>query len=396
MTAGLRSALAADLLYPPGSAFMARTDLHQTRMLGFTNLLLDTVTTLLAGILNGRSAVRHEAGAGPEVFAVYRRAGMVVEEDTRTYRTVDEAEALADGLIREGKRLFWSYPPPERRFPDKAQLVTPTLYRFLNSKANLERLVPSRHLPERRILSHEDLAEFEPSGPVFLKSAGDAATGWGFAVRPCPGKPEFEDARRWFLEHRDGVPAVIVEEAVNLAGCWCAGIAVSESGAVCFGGAEQLFRAPARQFGSLIDPDASFPQEGRALAETVGMAAQRLGFRGVAGLDIGLGCDGRLLVFDPNFRINASTHQLLLHDSAAARSGLRVSRSFQASPGGPFKDLAERLDAPIGDGWFVPTRLFNGEKHPLSEGRHIVTGFVLGNSRQDAEDAARRLEGWLN
>ncbi|HPS68140.1 MAG TPA: hypothetical protein PLA48_09820, partial [Holophaga sp.] len=79
MTAGLRSALAADQLYPPGSAFMARTNLHQTRMLGFTDLLLDTVTTLLAGALNGRSAVRHEAGAGPEVFAVYRRAGMVVE-----------------------------------------------------------------------------------------------------------------------------------------------------------------------------------------------------------------------------------------------------------------------------------------------------------------------------
>jgi hypothetical protein len=392
----LRPTLSADELYPPDSAFMARTNLFETRMLGFTSLQLDTVTTLLAGALNGRSAMRHEAGAGPEVLAIYERAGMVVAEDTRTYRTAEEAEAIADELIREGKRLFWSYPPPDRRFPDRAHLVTPELYRFLNAKTNLASLVPPRNLPRRRILSHEELAAFEPTAPLFLKSAGDAATGWGFAVRPCPDKPDFDIARRWFLEHRESVPAVIAEEAVALQACWCAGIAVTESGAVCFGGAEQLFHAPARQSGSMIDPDAAFPPEGRTLAEEVGLAAQALGFRGTAGLDIGLGHDGRLLVFDPNFRINASTHQLLLHDSAAARSGLRVSLSFQTTPGGPFKDLAARLEAPTEEGWFVPTRLFNGEKHLLSEGRHIVTGFVLGSTREEVGNAAHKLEARLS
>jgi hypothetical protein len=50
------------------------------------------------------------------------------------------------------------------------------------------------------------------------------------------------------------------------------------------------------------------------------------------------------------------------------------------------------LEAPIADGWFVPTRLFNGEKHPLTMGKHLVNGFVLGHNRIEAENAAKSLK----
>jgi hypothetical protein len=142
----------------------------------------------------------------------------------------------------------------------------------------------------------------------------------------------------------------------------------------------------------MIDPANAFPAAGHALVVRIGEAARHLGFRGIAGFDIGRTHDGRLLVFDPNFRFNSSSTQLLFHESAVSRTGLPATCSFQVSIGGSFKALAKRLENPIGEGYFVPTRLFNGELHPLAKGTHIVTGFVLGKDRQGAAQTARLLQ----
>jgi hypothetical protein len=391
----LEPAIDPHRVYPPGTALMPRTDLAAVRLLDFQPIQLDTVTSHWAGLLGERPAVRHRAGAGSEVFAVYRRAGIGISEETRTYRTAEEAEAIADGLVVEGARLFWPYPPRAGRFPDAAHLVPPALWRRINAKENLAELAPAGSLPRRSVLSHEALARLDPEGPIFLKAGGDQPTGMGYAVRYCADRAAFDAARSWFAEQRADVPAVIVEEALDVEVCWCAGIAVLEAETLCFGGAEQVFSAPGVQSGSVIDPECAFPDAGRALATAVGDAARRLGFRGIAGLDIGRARDGRLLVFDPNFRFNSSSAQLLFHPRAAARAGLPVSLSFDLMLAGPFAELASRLAAPIDEAWFVPLRLWNGEEHPLAEGRHQVTGMVLGRDRREAEAASRRLHDRL-
>jgi hypothetical protein len=381
--------------FPADAALMPRTDLAATSLLDFQPVHLDTVSSNFAGLIGELPAVRHRAGAGPEVFAVYRRAGIRIREETWIYRTEDEAEAIADRLVERGARLFWPYPLRAGRFPDAAQLVAPALWRRLNAKERLGELAPAGNLPRREVLSHEELACLEPDGPLYLKAAGDCPTGMGYAVRPCPDRAAFDAARAWFAARRADVPAVIVEEAVPLECCWCAGIAVGETETRCFGGAEQIFSAPGVQEGSAIDPERAFPEEGRALAREIGEAARRLGFRGIAGLDIGRACDGRVLVFDPNFRFNSSSAQLLFHSAAAARAGLGTSLSFDEEVGGSFADFAARLEAPIGEAWFVPLRLWNGAEHPLSEGRHRVSGMVLGRDRRDAEARSRALERGL-
>ena len=388
-------ALDPDRVFPPDAAFMARTDLAATRLLDFEPLNLDSVTSHWSGLLGDRPAVRHRAGAGPEVVALYRRAGIRVREETWIYRTQDEAEAIADRLVERGARLFWPYPPRAGRFPDAAHLVPPPLWRRINAKEHLAALVPAESLPPRRILSHEALADFEPGEPVFLKAAGESPTGMGYAVRYCPDRGAFEAARQWFAARRADAPAVIVEAALDVECCWCAGIGVAENETHSFGGAEQLFSAPGCQSGSLVDPERALPAQGVALAREVGEAARRLGFRGIAGLDIGRTRDGRLLVFDPNFRFNSSSAQLLFHPSAAARAGLAVSVSFDETVGGSFAEVAARLAAPIDEAWFVPLRLWNGEEHPLAEGRHQITGMVLGRDRREAEAARRRLHDRL-
>src|SRR5690606_24889163 len=136
----------------------------------YTELQLDTATSVLMGILNGRAAIRHKAAVGPEILDLFGRAGIAVEEACHVYQTEAEARACADRLIRKGHQLFWPYPLPADYYPDAAHLVNPDLYRFLNGKQNLVQWVPEKYLASRQMLNHEQLAACEFSEPVCLKA----------------------------------------------------------------------------------------------------------------------------------------------------------------------------------------------------------------------------------
>jgi hypothetical protein len=389
----LAPALEVERLFPRDAAYMPRTDLEQTRLLGYTPLHLDAVSTLFAGVFGSRPTVRHAAGATPAILALYRRAGLPFDEELHAYASGADAERIGDALVARGFRLFGPYPLREGRFPDAALLVPPPLWRRLNAKDRLAELAPADALPPRRVVAVAELADCELRAPVFVKAAGGDVTGWGYAVRFCADRSALDAARAWFAEQ--GVGAVLVEAAIDVETCWCAGIAVDGAQARCFGAAEQIFSAPARQSGSRIDLEAPFPPDAEALVERIGEAARGLGFRGIAGIDVGRARDGRLYAFDPNFRLNASTAQVLFHASAAARAGLPASRSFQLGVGGTFDALAARLAAPIDAVWFVPLRLLDATRLPQAEGRHLVTGFVLGRDRAEAEVAAERMQRLL-
>lgn len=391
----LQPALSAEQLYPNNSVYMARTRLAEVSMLGYTELQLDSATSMMMGLLNGYATVRHEAGAGSEILELFASAGIAVHENIHKYTTETEAIAAATALIQSSHKLFWPYPLPEGLYPESAHLVSPELYRRLNAKQHLHDLVQSEHLAQQQCLSYTELAEFSPTRPVCLKAGGSAATGWGYAVFPCHSTEQINAARQWFTEHQASTPVILAEEWLDIQCSWCVGLAISETQTRCFGGAEQLFASPCKQSGSIIDPARAMPAEATALATQIGEQARNQGFRGVAGLDLGLERSGRIVVFDPNFRIASSTAQLLFHPAAAARSGLPVSHSIQVTPAGSFNDIERKLRGPIEDGWFIPTRLFNGDKHPLSGGKHIVTGFVLGKDRHSASNAVKKLQQLL-
>jgi hypothetical protein len=387
----LAPALMPDQLYPPDAVYMARTRLEHVRMLGYTALQLDSATSILPGLLNGRASVRHIACSGDEVLELFAAAGIRIDETIHCYATEQEAMAHARALVAAGKRLFWPYPLPEGLCPAEGHLVSPELYRILNAKQNLCMLVSAEHRAYQHALSHKQFSDYSFSAPVCLKAGGDAATGWGYAVFPCHEPVDLEVARGWFAQREADISCVLIEEWIDVACSWCVGLAVSEKETLCFGGAEQLFANSCKQSGSLVDSNHPIPQSVETLALLVGEKARLMGFLGIAGLDIGMDKAGRAVLFDPNFRVASSSAQLLFHPAAARRSGLPVSRSVQINPDGRFDQIAARLRGPTEEGWFVPTRIFNGEKHPLSGGRHIVTGFVLGQDRCSALETVERL-----
>lgn len=378
-----------DTLLPRDIAFMARTDVSQLRHLGMGPLNLDTITGHALGILGSRPSVRHQSCVTDEILVFLEDSGLQITEDIRVYR--DEKEALhhASTIVHEGFRLFGPYPLSAGYFSPEVQLVSAKLWGYLNSKANLQKLVPSQYLAPRRLWRIGSTPEI-PSHGVFLKFSGIEPTGQGYCVRYCPNIESFEQAIAWFRlqgceEH------LVCEDVIETEIVWGVNICVTQTASYFLGAAEQIVDSPGQQTGSIIDHTVVFPPNGVELVRQIGEMARALGFIGIAGFDIGYDKKGRLFVFDANFRITASTSQVILHQSSPIFSEQPVSHSFHVSSSQAAEELISRLRAPIMDGWLMPTRLIDGRWLGPDAPASACTGFVLGRSRQEAEARVQTL-----
>ncbi|MEL6168461.1 MAG: hypothetical protein AAFR35_07195 [Pseudomonadota bacterium] len=368
---------------------MARTDLGSTRLLGYTELNQDAVTGLLLGLMGTRPTVRHISSVTDEILEFLTRGGLQIEEDMHVFRQGSEALAAAEKIVADGYRLISPYPLPEAEFSESAALVPPPLWRRLNAKQFLGDLVPERHLPKRRVLGPGTPAE-GIGLPVVLKAGGGEATGWGYAVRLCQTVDEAADALAWFREQGAG-DTIVAEEYLSVGRSWCAHVACSDKSTQYLGAIEQVFAGFARQAGSVMDPNHLLPEDGVGAIEAAGETARSFGFRGVAALDIGRTEDGRYVVFDPNFRVNASTTQLLFHHAATEGTAWSVSHSLNTVSPLPMAEIIARLSGPAAEGWFAPTRLLDAAHLPAAGGASLCTGFTLGATREDAETRAAGL-----
>lgn len=139
--------------------------------------------------------------------------------------------------------------------------------------------------------------------------------------------------------------------------------------------------------------DGTVPDAGmEALVNSIGKRAQEAGYIGLAGCDIGETSDGRLVVFDPNFRINASTAQVLLHRSAAQRMRASVSMAVSLRTSRPFPEMLTRIRDLVASGLFVPLRGMDAGYLSAANGISSLIGFVLGDSAATASATAALLQ----
>ncbi|MEZ6002119.1 hypothetical protein [Hyphomonas sp.] len=379
----LVSTLGKRSFFPDHVAFAPRADISHLKLLGLPSSAADTVSTTMMGVMNGRATVRHKGGTTPVALGMIARSGIEVSEDMRTFSTPEEAYRHALNLIREGHKLAWPYPPQKGKYPESANYVVPRLWRKLNSKRNLPLIAPGEYLADRSVISIDTESAPEIATPCYIKSGSDMPTGMGYAVRYCESQAEIKAA--WdFFKSLDGVDEIIVEEAVPVRGCWCVSLSIDDEGVRYLGAADQLFSAPAHQIGNIIDENDPFPMGGVKAALAIGENARTMGFRGPAGMDIGVSDEGRIVVFDPNFRTQASTQQAMFHPAAAKRGGFHASRSLNVNSDLDIRDAERALRRHIDSGRVVICRAIDGREMPSVTSASIVTGFVLGESRDDA------------
>jgi hypothetical protein len=331
------------------------------------------------------AAAATEAGLSLlEDVGLRRPQQLVVYDSEETYRQA------VDDLVRRGTTMVFQHAQPPEAVPASAWWIAPELLAHLNNKGNLAKLAPEGNIPRRDTVPVAELRPDHPSVeqyPGFLKAVTDLSTGGGVAVRAYGSPAEFNEA----LEAFQGCETVIVEGAIEFERTFCVQFAALPDGATAYLGAAEQICDSNSYAGSWLDAaaedDPGFVEVGTAIMDIAGA----MGYRGIAGFDMGRDPTGRVVVFDLNFRINGSTTPLLLEDSVAAVRGMPIMRSSRYIGGGSFEDLLDAARRASDEGWFLPfaTRA-QDPKYPGS--RPSIAGMIIGDTRESimAHDAELR------
>jgi hypothetical protein len=276
-----------------------------------------------------------------------------------------------------------NYTHPDGELDDDRLLVPHELLRYLNNKRNVGDLVPDAHLARRRVVRVPDLQW--RGRPVVVKAATDDPSAGGHGVAVCHGPDAMDHARELFA----GEKAVIAEEFVEIRRNMCVQFVALHTGRIeHLGIADQISDPAGRYQGSRLVPEECPPavEVGTAIVK----AAAAMGYIGVAGFDMALDESGRLVVFDLNFRFNASTVPLLLAHSTGA-STLRFKR--WVAPAAQARRFLGVLRDAVAEGVVVPLAIFD----PVpSDGAFVrMSGIVPGADVADVDSRESKLSAQL-
>jgi hypothetical protein len=372
-----------EALHPAGVAWAPRTTMAQVAWGFGAAVTLDSMTGQTIGLMGRMPLVAHAGVVGEQARRLLEGAGLGWPTTVRSYRTEAEAQAAVRALVAEGWKIAAPFPLPAGWVPEAARLVPSALEAALNDKARLLDWAPPWLAPERVVVGLGALDDVEralPGAPVVLKVCTDLGSGGGRDVVFCPGERSPGLAK--LLAKGAPLHAVVVERLERFERLWCGGLAVLDAEVRWLGAARHVRGEDGLQVGSEVGPTDELP--GWLIAElvSVGERARAAGYRGLAGCDVGLTEDGRFLLFDLNFRLNASTTLLLLRAAASARGGVGWVASWSASTALPAGQVVDRLLPWVREGRFVPLRLFDLAALPAPQELRTVLGLVLG------EDAA--------
>jgi hypothetical protein len=257
----------------------------------------------------------------------------------------------------------------------------------LNNKAHLGDLVPPEHTPRRTVVAAPCLSAHHPAAairPVVLKGATDESTGSGTNVRIAVSDRDIDLAVR----ELGGARQIVVEEYLPMAKNLCVQFAAQPSGEVHYlGTAEQICSNDGRYQGNWLTVDESQPNDVVRLGRHIMQRAVESGYRGIAGFDMARTADGRLLVFDLNFRFNGSTTPLLMHRVVADRWGASVMLKGGFQFHGPRKRLLDNLRTAAEEHWLLPLAV--QIPHEAADPPRI-TACTLGQSRDAIRQQLQR------
>lgn len=379
-------ASALDELYPERSFFAPRTVMDHMRWVTDEAFRLDALTGSPIVVMWDMPLICSRQVASPLILDFFRQSGLTPARNLMLFETEAESVALARDCISRGYKLACIYPPPVDLQADESLVVPVPLYNWLNDKANLSRLVDESYLPRYQMIEISrlpDLRDIFPGRALFIKACYPGASGAGKDVWYCQDAASRSSALANLDGKKDGLSGIRVEESLDIVSSWCLSLSILDEGVRYIGSATQLFGQPGKQSGSRIDPDQIPPEALVDIALSVAGHAGSLGYRGVAGFDLGVTSEGRPYVFDLNFRIAASTPQILLHGQATARVNARISESWNVMIRGELSPVLHRIAPFVQSGSFVPMRLY--EATPASKDRSVITGMIVAPTLVELE-----------
>jgi hypothetical protein len=300
---------------------------------------------------------------------------------------------LLQGFGSEGFKLVVLFQHAPEDIDPAHYWIDPAIVSYVNNKANLGDLVAGAHQARRDIHRGAAVAGFfdsPPQLPVVLKAASDLSSGGGVDVRICRTTDDLTEAAELFRS----CEALVSEEFLAVRRNFCLAYLVWPDGGVeHVGSTEQVSSEEGMYQGNWLGKGAEASPAVVAAGLVAAQAGAAKGYRGVVGIDVAETEDGRIIVFDLNFRMNGSSASALLRASVEEATGHAVMRFRPFKYQGSFTGLLDIARAAVARGVFVPLSTFDPETGGYPGTPAKVTGLVLGDSRADVDSATKELEG---
>ena len=352
---------------------------------------VDFLTGLQVGLAGGMAYVACAATVTPPGVALRAEAGLPVDAELHTYRTVAEYLPLLTRMMGQGYLLASQRVHPETEIPPHGAHTQPSLVAELNDKGNLADFVPAALLPARRTLRMAGLPEASAlildGRPIVLKVATHQPSGGGHGVWICRSPADVDAVRRQL----DRDERVVVEEFLDIAATVCVHCVVYPDGrSALIGAAEEIVR-DGRWLGNWHDGagDAT-PAEILAAVRNIVVSAAARGYRGIAGIDVARLVDGSWRILDLNFRVNGSTSGAWLREAVRQARGVEVmlGRGWSCAEG--FDQLCRVAQGAVRRGTLLPLGFYDPEAGDMG-GLARMSGLLLGESREAVAAENHRL-----
>jgi hypothetical protein len=353
------------------------------------------VDAMTGGSLSVTGVMPHVCSAAvstPAALQLLQDAGMPVPEgELFRYRNPAEYLQLLRSLSSDGRTVASQYRHDNSELPEESCWIKPSILAYVNNKANLGRLVEPACLPRRTVISCFGGVLTAPVGPLpyVVKAVTDEPTGAGLDVVLCRTAADMARVATVFID----CSQVVVEEFLAISRNLCLNYGVAASGEITFlGCAEQICAPDGAYLGNWFGEGADAPPAAIAAGTRIAAQGFALGYFGLVGIDMAVLADGRVMVYDLNFRINGSTVPLMLFKSIVAQTGKSVASLGRFVGSGSYREVLERIYHEMAKGRLLPLSSYDPAAADCSESKPRILALLLGDTRDEIDAYRRELE----
>ncbi|RHW38963.1 ATP-grasp domain-containing protein [Neobacillus notoginsengisoli] len=382
-------------IYGPQLVFNPRVSFEGIGWIPKDTILDDFRTGALLPIAGDMPFVCNDRTVTEEALNLLKTAGISPAPNQLVYDGKNSFYGLLESLSSGQQKKVLNQPLPDSEVPPEKYWIDKEVFSYLNNKANMGEIVPKEHLPKRMVVSPDELVTVREKWtlPFVMKAGTDLPNGGGFDVVLCHTEEDFKRASELLKDSQ----SIVIEEFIENKKNYCLQFAKTCDGQILYLGAgEQIISVSGRYKGNWISAEDSPPKSAINLGRTIMEKACQLGYKGIAGFDILITEDNRVLCIDLNFRLNGSTPALLLKDSIFSRHNNQdmMFKSWKIDrPWDEFHDICKSL---VEDGSLIPLAIYHPETSGDSENKPFINGILIGNSKEEILQKEQYLteHGW--
>ncbi len=386
----LRPTLTLDTIYSPELILVPRPSSSYCNWLPLNIVAMERLSGGMLTVAGALPVLCATSVASPNNIQLLRDAGFSIPERLYRFRNTAEHQAQLADLLQSKGKIALQHVYPVSELPAENCWVDPAALSYLNNKAHLEDFVDAPQLPLRKKFSvcHLPLHVSDWRLPVVIKAVTDESTGGGFDVMICNTRADVDNASTFFsrCDH------VIVEKYLAMQHNLCLNYAVNAEGLITYlGSCEQIIDCQGNYHGNWLDDEGEAPP----LAIESGFQIVRKGFThgyyGCIGIDMAILEDGRVIVYDLNFRLNGSTPALMLEDSIRKkhRRSVLCLRSFGCKDS--YKKVLDTVYTAMAAGSFLPLVSCDPTAGESPKEHPSVSGILMGDTREEIAEIIKEL-----